>query len=331
MKSLALAILAIVSSLSLLGCAAQKPLISHAHVGHGLTHWMDTPGNQGLFQVARQELDVALREADAALAGDFAPAQKALHLENVVYALNPAGVPSAAATGSPGSGNRAGHAGHADHASGAALSTGSAVRPGLGYGAIRALESAIEHLEYAATSDDASTNIVSSVAPIAEMGLAIVERLQAVEAQALAARRGDTGAFRVASVEGPAASDVGRGATGRPGVTRAATGGSSSGSAFSSAAADGAALDRAAVELRAKLRAAAQGYDADGNGRIDATAAEAGLVQLHAQLDAMLARESDPKYAPLPKKYLLGVVRLPDGRWIFTTIRKALSRPRYGY
>jgi hypothetical protein len=49
------------------------------------------------------------------------------------------------------------------------------------------------------------------------------------------------------------------------------------------------------------------------------------------QLDAMLARESDPKYAPLPKKYLLGVVRLPSGKWVFASLRKALSRPSYGH
>src|SRR5687768_12537894 len=36
---------------SLVGCAHQQPLISHAHVGHGLTHWQDTPGNKGLFTV----------------------------------------------------------------------------------------------------------------------------------------------------------------------------------------------------------------------------------------------------------------------------------------
>ena len=286
MRSPALALLALVCAFSLFGCAAQKPLISHAHVGHGLTHWMDTPENQGLFQVARKELDGALREADAALAGELAPAQKLTHFENVVHALNP----SAVASG-----------------------------PGLGYGAIRALESAVEHLEYAATSDDASANIVSSVAPITEMGLAILERLKAVESQALAARRGDGAGLRRVALDKTALN----------GSASAAP--SSVGYAPFGTAPNGAGLDRAAVEMRASLRAAAQGHDADGNGRIDATPGEAGLAQLHALLDAMLARESDPKYAPLPKKYLLGVVRLPNGKWIFTSIRKALSRPSYGH
>jgi hypothetical protein len=250
MKTSLLALLAIACSFSLMGCAHQQPLMSHAHVGHGLTHWVDTPDNQGLFQVARTELDVALHEASAALASDQSPMKKAGHIRNAAHALNP---------GAPGSG------------------------PGLGYGAIRALESAIEHLEYAATSDDASANVVSSVAPIAEIGAAIVERLRLADEAA-----------------GNAGGDV-------------------------------ASLHTAAFELRTTLRAAALGYDADGNGRIDATPAEAGLAQLHSQLDAMLARESDPKYAPLPKKYLLGVVRLPSGKWAFDTLRKALGRPSYGH
>ena len=94
---------------------------------------------------------------------------------------------------------------------------------------------------------------------------------------------------------------------------------------------DPVALDRTAVELRAGLTSAAQGIDANHDGFIDATAAEAGLDQLHSQLQAMLDREADPKYAPLPRKYLLGIVRMPDGKWIFTSIRNALSRPNYGY
>ena len=234
----------------LCGCAHQQPLISHAHVGHGLTHWQDTPGNKGLFTVAREEIDFARHEADAALSAAAAD-QKASHLRNASHALNPDAQPTGA---------------------------------GPGYGALRALESAIEHLEYAATSEDASANIVSSVAPLSELGDAVVTRLR-----------------------------------------EAASG------ATSADANDAVALDRAAVELRAKLAAVTQGVDANRDGRIDATASEAGLDQVHAQLQAMLERETDPKYAPLPRKYLLGIVRLPDGKWIFTSIRNALARPSYGH
>ena len=240
--------LAIGSSLS--GCASQQPLISHAHVGHGLTTWQDTPGNKGLFTVAREEIDIARREADAALVAASA-AEKATHIDNAAHALNPDVQPQGT---------------------------------GLGYGAIRALESAVAHLEYASTSEDASTNIVSSVAPLSELGEGVLSRLRATASGA-----------KTAGINDPLT------------------------------------LDRTAVELRAGLAAVAQGIDANRDGQIEATATEAGLDQLHAQLQSMLDRENDPKYAPLPRKYLLGIVRMPNGKWIFTSIRNALSRPSYGY
>lgn len=235
---------------SLLGCASQQPLISHAHVGHGLTHWQDTPGNKGLFTVAREEIDIARHETDAALTATSGP-EKITHLNNAAHALNP-------------DVQRAG--------------------TGLGYGAIRALESAVEHLEYAATSEDASQNVVSSVAPLSQLGDGILARLRSAATEA---------------------------------ETRGAT--------------DTVALDRKAVELRAKLTEVMQGVDANRDGRIDTNTSEAGLDQLHSQLQAMLQRENEPKYAPLPRKYLLGIVRLPDGKWIFTSIRNALARPSYGH
>lgn len=250
MKTLARLAVVVAFGSSLFGCASQQPLISHAHVGHGLTHWQDTPGNKGLFTVAREEIDIARREAEAAL---IAPtgADKATHINNAAHALNPDVQPKGS---------------------------------GLGYGAIRALSSAVEHLEYAATSEDASTNIVSSVAPLSQLGDGVLERLRLASASA-----------RTAGLNDPVE------------------------------------LDRIAVELRAKLAAVANGVDANRDGRIEATPSEAGLEQLHGQLQAMLARESDPKYAPLPRKYLLGIVRMPDGKWIYTSIRNALRRPSYGY
>jgi hypothetical protein len=235
---------------SLFGCAHQQPLISHAHVGHGLTHWQDTPGNKGLFTVAREEISIARSATDAALAA-AAVTEKVTHIHNVVHALNPDQQPN---------GN------------------------GLGYGALRALRSAIEHLEYAATSEDASENIVSSVASLSQLGEAILERLRATSSAA-----------KTASLNDPLT------------------------------------LDRAAVELRIGLIGAIEGIDANRDGRIEATPDEAGLDQLHAQLQAMLDREADPTYSPLPRKYLLGIVRMPDGKWIFTSIRNALSRPSYGH
>ena len=233
------------------GCAHRLPLISHAHVGHCLTTWHDTPQERGLFQVALAELDTAQSESTAALASDRSVVQKAVHLDNAAHALNPDVQP---------------------------------LGPGLDYGAIRALESAIEHLEYAATSGDASQNIVSSVAGLSEVGLAIAERLRTAATQAKSAGANDP-----------------------------------------------AALERAAVALNSTLQAAIAGVDANGDGRIEPNAAEAGMQQLRGQLDAMLARESDPAYQPVERKYLLGLVRLPDGKWIYQSLRKMLGKPDYGY
>jgi hypothetical protein len=254
MKPTWLSLITIACCLAFTGCAHRQPLISHAHVGHGLTHWTDTPDNKGLLQVAQEELETARREAEAALASSGNVDEKARHIANVSHALNPG--------------------------------TGGPQGPGLGYGAIRALEAAVEHLEYAATSDDASGNVVSSVASVSELGIAISARLRASNEKAQAARQRSR---------------------------------------------DPVALDQIALELRNSLRAAAVGADSDGNGSVDPTASEAGLEQLHAQLNAMLARETQPKYEPVPRRYLLGLVRMPDGKWVYTTIRKAMGRPSYGY
>lgn len=234
MKSLALPALVLVFGLSMGGCVSRQPLISHAHVGHCLTHWADTPDQRGLLPVARQELDTARREADAALKEGQTPNQKAAHIRNIARALNP---------------------------------DAEKLGPGLGYGAIRALESAVEHLEYAATSDDASPNVVSSVAELSGIGDKMLSDMRSVAARATSADMRDA-----------------------------------------------AALDKTALELRTALSGISSEFD-----------------QLQTSLTAMLNRETDPKYSPLAKSYLLGVVRLPNGKWAYASLRKALGRPSYGY
>jgi hypothetical protein len=222
------------------GCVHRQPLISHAHIGHCLTTWHDTPDKQGLFEVARQELETARKEADDALLAGLSAAQKAEHIDNVAHALNPDMQP---------------------------------LGPGLDYGAIRALEGAVEHLEYAATSEDASPNIVSSVATLSDIGVAVLERLRNAAAQA-----------KPAGIK------------------------------------DLAALDKLAFDVRTLLNAAEFG-----------TGTQPGFQQLRTQLDAMLARESNPPYEPVERKYVLGLVRLPNGKWGFLPWRKTAARPTYGY
>jgi hypothetical protein len=100
------------------------PRVSHAHLGHALTAWHDTPGQQGLLVVARQRADSALGEAQKATQASGEAARK--HLANVATALAP----------------------EADNER--------------AYGLVRALESAVEHIEYAAAAKDASRNVVAA-------------------------------------------------------------------------------------------------------------------------------------------------------------------------
>jgi hypothetical protein len=252
MKSFVSLTLIVACALPASGCVLRQPSVTHAHLGHCLTAWHDTPQNKGLLDVARQEIETAVRESDAAVEPVLSPEDKARHIDNAIHALKPDAQPFG---------------------------------PGLHYGALRALEGAIEHLEYAATSEDASNNVVSSVAVLSELGLAVAARLR--------------GAVDLAT-----ASD----------------------------ARDSQALDRVAVNLHTALHSAARGFDANGNGQIDPVASEAGIDQLQAQLQAMLKRESNPGYQPLPKKYVLGLVRLPDGRWSFASLlHRNKARPTYGY
>jgi hypothetical protein len=112
-------------------CAQVSPRVSHAHLGHALTAWHDTPDHKGFLVVARNLADTALREAESATRA--APQAARVHLANVADAL------SADSTAQP--------------------------RPGA-YGLMRALEGAIDHIEYAAASKDASQNLVVAAVEI---------------------------------------------------------------------------------------------------------------------------------------------------------------------
>ena len=58
------------------------------------------------------------------------------------------------------------------------------------------------------------------------------------------------------------------------------------------------------------------GEDTDGDGKAGTTAAEFGVVQLRAELDAIVARENPP-YRTVEQWYLFNLVKLPNGRWVF--------------
>ena len=60
-----------------------------------------------------------------------------------------------------------------------------------------------------------------------------------------------------------------------------------------------------------------QGSDANGDGVVGDSREEYGLKQLRRDLEALIARE-DPRYEPVARRYLLGLVRLPTGEWVFS-------------
>lgn len=236
------------------GCTRALPLISHAHVGHSLTSWRDTPGQQGLFVVAEKEVDIALDEARLANRTSAGNDRVLTHVANVIHAFDP----------DQGSGN------------------GS----GTGYGAIRALEGATEHMVYAAQTDDASENLIKMTERFSEGAAAVRERMK------LATHI----AFLIQDSE-PAD---------RPGLS---------------------------ARLFDTLDHIRNGKDANADGRIDANAAEVGLVQLREGISEALKAE-EPAYHPIGRHYLLGLVRLPSGGWAYRFDQSgdaAQSSYEYGY
>lgn len=145
MNSMIKPVLITASLLLATGCSQKLPLVSHAHIGHALTAWRDTPGEQGLFVVAEQETETARSETLAALASRRNTTQRLTHLRNVEIALNPDGVKQAGVKG---------------------------------YGAIRALNGATDHLVFASEADDASENMKKMTYEFSQAQVAVLERMR---------------------------------------------------------------------------------------------------------------------------------------------------------
>lgn len=232
------------------GCVQTRPLMSHSHIGHALTTWHDTPDQQGLYTVAAKELDFAIDATSQALASTAQPDRARKHVNNALHALNP-------------DLQRFGN--------------------GLDYGAIRAMVGAVEHLEYAANSEDASDNFVGSVVSLADQGDLVIARM--VKAQKLIT-----------------AFDTGNPAT------------------------------DPRLRMAHKYLMAAKFGDPEGE-MISGSMAHGnqGLVHISAQIADMLARETDPQYEPVPKRYVLGLVRLPSGLWGYRLSKPAYTSSGYSY
>jgi hypothetical protein len=136
--------LALLSILS--GCASSLPLISHAHIGHSLSAWPDTPGEQGLFVVAEREAEVAQQHASLAVQSGTNIEGAKMHTQHVVHAVAPETLPD------------------------------SFQGPGLGYGLRDALEKAVDHIVFAGSSEDASQNVATSAVDISSAAGPILEQ-----------------------------------------------------------------------------------------------------------------------------------------------------------
>ena len=135
----------------LCACSTNKPPISHAHLGHALTGWHDTPSQNGLLDVAESEGDNAWRELDKALSAETDACDTEYHLENVIHSLNPEHQP-----------------------------TGN----GDGYGAIAALRKTRQHVLFAADTNDASENVKHTAEQFSQYSDAAIESMLLALAQA---------------------------------------------------------------------------------------------------------------------------------------------------
>lgn len=125
-------LLAVLAALGVgLTVGVMKPAVAadgaaHAHMGHVLEAWNDTPDGKGLLPTAFREADVAQKHVGLALKTPDDLASLQVHLRHVLHALDPAMEKSG---------------------------------PGLGYGLINAAAGASKHAGFTAGSDGASDNV----------------------------------------------------------------------------------------------------------------------------------------------------------------------------
>jgi hypothetical protein len=141
---LVLVILVAAFGLSAVGCVTEiPPTIAHTHIGHAVTGWHDTPGQDGLLITAAREAAIGYDHAGFALEAAATPDQLREHVRHVLHVYAPERT-------TPG--------------------------PGLGYGLCKALDGALNHLEFAAESDDATANVRNSVQEISANSQALREK-----------------------------------------------------------------------------------------------------------------------------------------------------------
>jgi hypothetical protein len=138
------------------------------------------------------------------------------------------------------------------------------------FGVRQSVTMAANHISFAATSADASANVIRFAPTFANDTTAVVERCNYIDLLA---------------------KDV-----------------------ASSASLNEASL--LAEEILKLARANVEGNDLNGDDAGASALSKYGVVQLRAEIQAMLARETPP-YRTVDRWYLFNLVRLPNGRWVF--------------
>lgn len=131
------------------GCSSQRPTIAHAHIGHTLTGWIDTPGKKGLFVTAEKLARTAVDTAESAAKPSLKPDRIKQTIRLAVEASNASKGP--------------------DEEGGA-------------YGVKQALANAVGHVTYAATSDDASDNVRQFADQFQQDAMTVLDRCDLIAA-----------------------------------------------------------------------------------------------------------------------------------------------------
>ncbi|MCZ6512105.1 MAG: hypothetical protein O7A62_16145, partial [Alphaproteobacteria bacterium] len=143
----------------------------HAHMGHVLTGWKDTPDKKGLLPTAMAEADIAKAHVGFALKQPNNLKWLKLHTGHVLHAVDPSVEPKG---------------------------------PGLGYGVAKAATGVAAHINFAAGSDGASKNVkahATHVATSAENTVGWTKQIVALGKQVQASTSASDAAAKVRQID----------------------------------------------------------------------------------------------------------------------------------
>ena len=152
------------------GDATAQSNPAHAHMGHALDGFRDTPDSQGLLPTAVAEAQVAATHAGLAARDPSNLDAMKLHTRHVLHAVDASRIENG---------------------------------PGAGYGVKRAAEGAARHIELAAAAEGASDNVkthATHIATSARNAAARADRIAELAGQVEAATSADAAAPLVAEI-----------------------------------------------------------------------------------------------------------------------------------